>query len=635
MRFFLLFLFSFFLTIIQAQTFVKTIGENTIDDGPTSLIASDEIIYVAGFADDATYIAATSKEGEQLWKVKYDFTDYAEQITDIKIDGNYIVGCGFGHLSGTDKFQEFVFKMDISTQEMDWISRTSLKLKPNNIHVENGEYFVTGDEYAKNKFGIFLQKIDDTNGEVNDLTTWYYSGRESASSSYIHDGKIYLGGRYGLKAKTDKYRGAISVFEANTFEQIWSKYYITPKSKYARNYLNAIEKTADNNILALFSTNNFGIQSQYTSSLALTNENGELIWAKEYQLENYNDIKSRDVAILNDGYLLYGYTKSPSENLFLIKTDNSGDVEWAKTYGEELTDNLNTDQGNLLATDNDYIYFVAQSQNVSEEHDFNSLLFKLNLDGTSDTTDCWGDEIMIKQTEYSLPIEENIALMQYDTTYNVYLKNSVEKENSELSFEDFVCNPIDFEQEIDEFENIAINNITMLLDISQSMNNKNKLPLLKQALGKIVMNIQEIDKISALSYSNDVEVIFEAYGANEKEEITNKIDSLSASGQSDIVGGLKKGFKIIESHFEKEGNNRIILATDGVITNEKREKLAQLLEKSLPENSYFTIFLFSNAPLYLSQMQELAAIVDGQVYVITEENVEEILLQEFRVEKEN
>jgi hypothetical protein len=185
------------------------------------------------------------------------------------------------------------------------------------------------------------------------------------------------------------------------------------------------------------------------------------------------------------------------------------------------------------------------------------------------------------------------------------------------------------------FENVATNNLSFLLDVSLSMNRENRLPILKNALFKIMAFMRSEDKLSVINYSAEPEIIFNGITATQIDLVKTKIDAIIPDGKSNVSSGYQLALKTNIANQVTQANNRIILTTDGDMPNEKRLQLMEALKKSFPADTYFTILLFNDASIYKSQMEELAAIVNGKVYSVTPDNIEQVLLKEFKAIRKN
>lgn len=106
-------------------------------------------------------------------------------------------------------------------------------------------------------------------------------------------------------------------------------------------------------------------------------------------------------------------------------------------------------------------------------------------------------------------------------------------------------------------------NIVLLIDVSGSMINNNKLPLLQLGLPFLVNKLREQDKIAIVTYSGKWETVLPSTSGNQKTLINNAIQSLNAEGSSVGSAGINAAYQIALDNFVPGGNNRVILATDG------------------------------------------------------------------------
>ena len=106
-------------------------------------------------------------------------------------------------------------------------------------------------------------------------------------------------------------------------------------------------------------------------------------------------------------------------------------------------------------------------------------------------------------------------------------------------------------------------NIVFLLDISGSMKNRDKLPLLKDALEILVEDLGKNDRVSIVTYASGTDVVLDGVRGNDQRKILNAFDSLQAGGSTNGEGGIELAYKIAEENFIEGGNNRVILGTDG------------------------------------------------------------------------
>ena len=106
-------------------------------------------------------------------------------------------------------------------------------------------------------------------------------------------------------------------------------------------------------------------------------------------------------------------------------------------------------------------------------------------------------------------------------------------------------------------------NLVFLIDTSGSMYEENKLPLAQKAFKMLAENLDENDRISIVTYAGSDTVVINGVAGLDAYTICEALDSLEASGSTNGSAGLITAYEIAEQQFIKDGNNRVILATDG------------------------------------------------------------------------
>ncbi|HEY1163544.1 MAG TPA: von Willebrand factor type A domain-containing protein [Chitinophaga sp.] len=112
-------------------------------------------------------------------------------------------------------------------------------------------------------------------------------------------------------------------------------------------------------------------------------------------------------------------------------------------------------------------------------------------------------------------------------------------------------------------EDIPASNLTFLIDVSGSMQDPNKLPLVKKALKTLVQQLRPLDKVAIVVYAGAAGLVLPATSGSEKTAILDALDKLEAGGSTAGGEGILLAYKTAASNFIREGNNRVILATDG------------------------------------------------------------------------
>ena len=106
-------------------------------------------------------------------------------------------------------------------------------------------------------------------------------------------------------------------------------------------------------------------------------------------------------------------------------------------------------------------------------------------------------------------------------------------------------------------------NLVFLIDVSGSMNSPNKLPLVKKSLQILVNQLRPIDRVSMVVYAGAAGVVLEPTAGDQKSTIIEALDKLQAGGSTAGGEGIELAYQLAEKHFVKDGNNRVVLATDG------------------------------------------------------------------------
>ena len=130
--------------------------------------------------------------------------------------------------------------------------------------------------------------------------------------------------------------------------------------------------------------------------------------------------------------------------------------------------------------------------------------------------------------------------------------------------------------------NYEPNNIVFLLDISTSMKYNGKLELLKSSMQELTKILRPIDKVTIIGYSSRASVLLNTISGNEKDSIVQKIIDLKAKGLTAGGRGLKLAYEKAKNEFIENGNNQIIIATDGDFNegDENINKIAKKIKKS-------------------------------------------------------
>jgi Ca-activated chloride channel family protein len=155
-------------------------------------------------------------------------------------------------------------------------------------------------------------------------------------------------------------------------------------------------------------------------------------------------------------------------------------------------------------------------------------------------------------------------------------------------------------------QDLPPNNLVFLIDVSGSMGSSDKLPLLKNALEMLVENLRPIDKVSIVVYAGAAGEVLPS--TNNKNKILEAIDKLDAGGSTAGGEGIILAYKIAKNNFLENGNNRVILATDGDfnVGVSSDDELVRLIEEKRNQDIFLSVLGFGSGNLKDSKMEQLA-----------------------------
>ncbi|PIP55058.1 MAG: hypothetical protein COX07_01960 [Bacteroidetes bacterium CG23_combo_of_CG06-09_8_20_14_all_32_9] len=172
-------------------------------------------------------------------------------------------------------------------------------------------------------------------------------------------------------------------------------------------------------------------------------------------------------------------------------------------------------------------------------------------------------------------------------------------------------------------ENIAVtkipsSNLVFLLDVSGSMSDQNKLPLLKQAFKILVNNLRNEDKVAIVVYAGAAGCVLESTPGNQKEKINASLEILQSGGSTAGGAGINLAYKIAKENYIVGGNNRVILATDGDfnIGASSDAEMTRLIEEKRKDGVFISILGFGMGNYKDSKMEKIADAGNGNYYYI-------------------
>ncbi len=181
-------------------------------------------------------------------------------------------------------------------------------------------------------------------------------------------------------------------------------------------------------------------------------------------------------------------------------------------------------------------------------------------------------------------------------------------------------------------ENLPPSNLVLLLDVSGSMNQANKLPLLKSAFKLLVDKLRPEDKVSIVVYAGAAGLVLPPTPGNQKETIIAALDRLQAGGSTAGGQGIKLAYKTARQNYLPEGNNRVILATDGDfnVGESSNAGMERLIEEERKSGVFLTVLGFGMGNYKDSKMEILADKGNGNyAYIDNILEAKKVLVNEF------
>ncbi|MDD5935024.1 MAG: VWA domain-containing protein [Clostridiales bacterium] len=182
-----------------------------------------------------------------------------------------------------------------------------------------------------------------------------------------------------------------------------------------------------------------------------------------------------------------------------------------------------------------------------------------------------------------------------------------------------------------EMPKMPASNLVFLIDVSGSMMDYDKLPLVQQAFGLLTEKLTEKDRVSIVTYASGDAVVLEGANGIQKDKIMNAINNLYASGSTAGSAGIQTAYEIAEKYFIPNGNNRVILATDGDlnvgITSESG--LEQLITEKKESGVYLSVLGFGTQNIKDNKMEILADKGNGNYsYIDSIREAKKVLVDE-------
>jgi len=175
-------------------------------------------------------------------------------------------------------------------------------------------------------------------------------------------------------------------------------------------------------------------------------------------------------------------------------------------------------------------------------------------------------------------------------------------------------------------------NLVFLIDVSGSMGEANKLPLLKSSLKMLVEQLREQDHVAMVVYAGATGLVLEPTSGADKKKIVEALDHLEAGGSTAGGAGIELAYAVAKQHFKTEGNNRVILATDGDfnVGESSDASMERLIESKRKDGIFLTVLGYGMGNYKDSKMEVLADKGNGNyAYIDNVTEARKVLVNEF------
>jgi Ca-activated chloride channel family protein len=181
-----------------------------------------------------------------------------------------------------------------------------------------------------------------------------------------------------------------------------------------------------------------------------------------------------------------------------------------------------------------------------------------------------------------------------------------------------------------DYDKLPPSNLVFLIDVSGSMDEEDKLPLVKSSLKLLSEQLRPQDKIAIVVYAGNAGLVLPS--TNDKQKISEAINALEAGGSTAGGAGIELAYKTAQQNFMNEGNNRVILCTDGDfnVGASSDDALENLIEQKRATGVYLTVLGFGTGNYQDSKMQKLADKGNGNhAYIDNINEAKKVLISEF------
>jgi Ca-activated chloride channel family protein len=160
--------------------------------------------------------------------------------------------------------------------------------------------------------------------------------------------------------------------------------------------------------------------------------------------------------------------------------------------------------------------------------------------------------------------------------------------------------------------------LIFVIDVSGSMDQANRLPLVKETLSLLVNELREDDKVGIVIYADSARLILEPTSASNKDTILNAINSLRNEGSTYAEAGLMLAYNVARNHIDPQRINRVILLSDGVanVGETGPDQILQTIQQGVNDGITLTTVGFGMGDFNDVLMEQLANDGNGSYFYV-------------------
>ena len=414
-------------------SFLKTFGTPNLPEFGQSIIAAPNGgFFIAGGRGDEAMITLLDASGDIVWTRQFNPTfDADDFIWKIKLDSeDDLIGIGQTAPIGIN-IEVYAFKYDWQNNQMVWLNELDIADPAGEGYYEilekapGDNYYIFGQTtpVGSDQSSALLMEVQRNTGLNVFAKTFNLNGTNPDGrflSAAIYDNSIYVTGYIGSgPVALDNWRvPSISRFDLNG-NQLWTRLYLHGPDPFGGSAaLVPANLEEDNGMVVFGAGDDSNIPAQNARPfLFRTNGNGELEWAKYYDVPGSPAETASRMLNLPDGYLCMGnfQAQNGSDDAYIFKTNKFGEIQWSKKFGA----NSATEFGYDLIWQNGLVYLTGQTDQTGSE---DVLLASLNPDGSATAADTCNllEDLIINETDWQGPYDDQHDLMEVNLLANFF-----------------------------------------------------------------------------------------------------------------------------------------------------------------------------------------------------------------------